>query len=566
MIGHVIGARNFEHVRRRVAEILDEELENQSIIGYDEDLEVAVYEERITPINYEEKRVVNVRLNSNEFDNFFQLNKDGTISIAIDVYCTYAGDGSLSMKKLQKIIGVIDAILSDSRYKTLGFAKPSISRVQITGFQISDERVQHDSTNTCLGRVNLEVRTQETVDAIQPILLDGYFTRVLISDSNEGFVYENPPCAPGTLRIINSENVIISVEIIDSGASETYELPDTPVLVVDQDDNELGNGSVASVTGGTIQVQIDPTPCAPVTYNVEYANGDPIESGSEPSGGHIEVIVPNPVCAPATFELNGIEVGTAASGGSLDFPVKNTANTQVGSLVSGEFIVPNATIQLTTPSGVLQTVSGASGTTTSQTLRTIGRMPYKTGSSGASTPPVSGVDGLTQRGRNFLTLDYNNAWGNPNRFTWNNGTQTYPNGVTAEGNGYAVDNSTWDKDGKILLIAYVTTTRSYANQATTALGVTIDGLSGWQMINAEELSEITTGNAIANKQINIPPFNIPEGTVIISSTEYVANNVQCLALLSGGVEGAVSKAGLRNTFFVRVATLTIDEFGNVTIS
>lgn len=372
--------------------------------------------------------------------------------------------------------------------------------------------------------------------------------------------FEGNDCEP--VLIVNSNQTFVF-----SAASGTIvELPDTPVLVVDQDDNELGNGSVASVTGGTIQVQIDPTPCAPVTYNVEYANGDPIESGSEPSGGNIEVIVPNPVCAPATFELNGIEVGTAASGGSLDFPVKNTANTQVGSLVSGEFIVPNATIQLTTPSGVLQTVSGASGTTTSQTLRTIGRMPYKTGSSGASTPPVSGVDGLTQRGRNFLTLDYNNAWGNPNRFTWNNGTQTYPNGVTAEGNGYAVDNATWDKDGKILLIAYVTTTRTYANQATTALGVTIDGLSGWEMISSEELSEISTGNAVASKQINFAPFNIPEGTLITTSTEYIGNNTQCLALVSGGVEGAISKAGLRNTFFVRVSTLTIDSLGNVTIS
>ena len=329
MIGHVIGTRNFEHVRRRVAEILDEELENQAIIGYDEDLEIAVYEERITPINYEEKRVVNVRLNSNEFDNFFQLNKDGTISIAVDVYCTYAGDGSLSMKKLQKIIGVIDAILSDSRYKTLGFAKPSISRVQVTGFQISDERVQHDSTNTCLGRVNLEVRVQEQVAAIQPVLLDGYTTRVLISDSNEGYVYENPPCAPGALQIINSDNIVITVEIVNSGASDTYQLDDTPVLVTDLGGNPLGSADLPSVTGGTIQVDVTPTPCLDASYTVEYANGDPIESGTIPSGESETIVVPNcpapEPCLDSSYSLTldgtPVDSGTIPSGDNANIPI-----------------------------------------------------------------------------------------------------------------------------------------------------------------------------------------------------------------------------------------------------
>jgi hypothetical protein len=73
-----------------------------------------------------------------------------------------------------------------------------------------------------------------------------------------------------------------------------------------------------------VPVSIAPIPppvCAPVTYNVEYANGDPIESGSEPSGGNIEVIVPNPVCAPASFTLVNtdatvLDSGTIASGGS----------------------------------------------------------------------------------------------------------------------------------------------------------------------------------------------------------------------------------------------------------
>jgi len=261
-IPHVIQTRNFEHVRRRVAEILQIELNNQSAIGYDDDLDLTVWEERITPISHAEKRVVNVRLNSDEFDNFFQLNKDGTISIAVDVYATYAGDGSLSMKKLQKILGVIDAILSDSRYKFLGFETPIISRAQVTSIEIADQRVQHDATNTCVGRVNFMVRVQETVEPVTPTLLDGYETTVLISDSNSGYLFENPEaCLPGTVQIINSANQVIDVVIVASGQNEPYNLPDTPVLVTDQEGNPLANENLPSVAGGTIEVSITPIPC-----------------------------------------------------------------------------------------------------------------------------------------------------------------------------------------------------------------------------------------------------------------------------------------------------------------
>ena len=73
-----------------------------------------------------------------------------------------------------------------------------------------------------------------------------------------------------------------------------------------------------------VPVNVTPSPpppsCEPVTYNVEYADGTPIESGSEPSGGSIEVIVPNP--APVTWSLidtddNVLDSGSEPAGGTL---------------------------------------------------------------------------------------------------------------------------------------------------------------------------------------------------------------------------------------------------------
>jgi hypothetical protein len=448
--------------------------------------------------------------------------------------CSYLSDGAINpnLTQMQLVVIVCDKTfkgfenLNDTESDTLTVARHlynvikqsprwnALLRVNSSTFTKFYENTSDEVAGVIL-TMNIDLKQSRSLCDLpldnydfEGTFVDDGCDPVLIVNSNQSFSFNAPS---GTI----------------------VELGDTPVLVVDQDGNPLANESLPSVTGGTIEVNVTP-----------------------------------PTCDPATFEINGVEVATIPSGETDSIQVLQ-GGLEVGSLVGDNWVVPvcaPATIQLTSPSGVLQTVTGASGSTTSQTLRTIGRMPYRTGSSGASTPPVAGVDGLTQRGRNFLTLDYNNAWGNTNRFTWKNGTQVYPNGVTAEGNGYAVDNSTWDRNGKVLLIAYVTTTRTFANQATTALATTIDGLSGWEMINAEELSEITTGNSVANKQVNYAPFNIPEGTIIITSTEALNNNTQCLTLTTSGVEGSISKAGLRHTFFVRLATLTIDSLGNVTIS
>jgi len=130
-----------------------------------------------------------------------------------------------------------------------------------------------------------------------------------------------------------------------------------------------------------VPVSIEPVPpvvCAPANYVVEYANGDPIESGTIPSGGSVTVVVPNPiVCqdvvwtlfdtdgnvldsgtepaggtltivAPdATFDINGVQVATILSGGSDSIEVRRASgSTQVGSLQGQHWRVANTTVQL----------------------------------------------------------------------------------------------------------------------------------------------------------------------------------------------------------------------------
>jgi hypothetical protein len=130
-----------------------------------------------------------------------------------------------------------------------------------------------------------------------------------------------------------------------------------------------------------VPVSIEPIPpptCEDASYIVEYANGDPIESGTIPSGGSVTVVVPNPiVCqdvvwtlfdtdgnvldsgtepaggtltivAPdATFDINGVQVATILSGGSDSIEVRRASgSTQVGSLQGQHWRVANTTVQL----------------------------------------------------------------------------------------------------------------------------------------------------------------------------------------------------------------------------
>lgn len=160
--------------------------------------------------------------------------------------------------------------------------------------------------------------------------------------------------------------------------------------------------------------------CAPVTYTITRDN-QPFDSGSIASGGDLVVNVPS-LCAPATFNLNGVEVGTAASGGELNILVKNTANTQVGSLISGEFIVPDATANIQLLGVTQQTVSIPSGASSNiQALPNVPEFgPRKSGQTLISLPndATNNLLGMGQDWWNLRPTPNNiNCFGNYKRFT-----------------------------------------------------------------------------------------------------------------------------------------------------
>ena len=121
---------------------------------------------------------------------------------------------------------------------------------------------------------------------------------------------------------------------------------------------------------------------------------------------------------------------------------------------------------------------------------------------GANTSYATGDDGDLQRGRgvDFFTLDFNNGFGNTNRFTDDTGNQTYTSLVV-------VDWSTWNQVNSTVL-AYFKTPLNAFTQTTQLSGqpYTRNSLSSWYVCNLTELNNIRNWSVYRNP-FNYSPFN-----------------------------------------------------------
>ena len=179
-----------------------------------------------------------------------------------------------------------------------------------------------------------------------------------------------------------------------------------------------------------------------------------------------------------------------------------------------------------------------------------GRMPLKTWQ---TTPQGSGTDGDLEQGYgvSLLVLPYNNPFGNTNRFTAPNGSQTYTDAI-------ACDWLSWnDSTNTVLMVHFgsgagqvISTNRSLADGITYINTLSVGGYSGWNMINKNQL-EFITENETSLNNLNYAPFNI--GALNIqTNTAYSATN-RVVRSTSGGVSLTTAIA---RTLAVRIGTVS----------
>lgn len=198
-IGHIITPQAFEFIRDRVANILQDELDNQFLLSYDPSLDIGVEIERNTPFDESDLPAINVSVDAGTWANKHQGCTTGTYQINIDTVTSgsaspgKSGD-SVSAIKGHRIAGLVRCILEDPQYKTLGYStvppnKPFVVRVYCSDIKFGNSGAA-DANNQVTSRVVLTVEAIETADLIIPNLIEGYDTVVKMDNTSQGYFYQ----------------------------------------------------------------------------------------------------------------------------------------------------------------------------------------------------------------------------------------------------------------------------------------------------------------------------------------------------------------------------------------
>jgi len=323
IIPAAIPTQSFELIRNRIAEILVQELPAQATFLADTKINATVYVERYVSFDLTELPAVNVSLNRGLYAEQTQKSTDGTYTYNIDCHTsaksTSAGarGDSLSMFQLQKLLGVCRGILEDTRYNTLGFARPFIESSKITTIDIGNA-TEGDATSSVMGRLTLVVRANEQKGVVTPELIAGYDTQVKLGLTEKGYIFtgDNIPVPPVT----GAEISVNDTFYIDAQAGQDYNIP-----VIDSAGDEVG-----TVTPST-NVTIDDS-----VITLKDTGGNVLDTVNVLATQSEDVIAPD-----ATIEINGALFDTATSGGNLDIPVISEGANPVGSKVGTDYVIGN---------------------------------------------------------------------------------------------------------------------------------------------------------------------------------------------------------------------------------
>jgi hypothetical protein len=171
---------------------------------------------------------------------------------------------------------------------------------------------------------------------------------------------------------------------------------------------------------------------------------------------------------------------------------------------------------------------------------------------GQATSFATGDDGNLQAGRdvNFFTLTTNNPFGNTNKFTAIDGSQTYANNII-------IDWSTYESN---TVLGYyrgsIATGRTWDDALTWAAGLNIAGYTNWRLTNIKEFLNLAN-YAFGGSVFIYAPINLVTNSFWTSTT--VTNNSGNAYSISGSlaaVSASSGKTSLNRTLACRNFTVT----------
>lgn len=218
-----IGLNAFEIIRRRLGEILADELPEQSTLNRLPELNATVFVERSVPFNAVEFPAVNVKLADGEYvmDTLYNQNADYTYHVDVHASAPSSTDGRgdlIAMEKAHRLAGVIRSIIMHPKYYSLGFEQGFIAHRSVRRIQsIPDEAKDSDSVAIC--RLEVAVKTDEYTELQVPPLIAGYDTEIVIADSDVGYVFMSPE------TVLNQ---VLSIEPIQTNGNVILNLSGNP--------------------------------------------------------------------------------------------------------------------------------------------------------------------------------------------------------------------------------------------------------------------------------------------------------------------------------------------------
>jgi hypothetical protein len=249
LIPQKIETQAFELIRNRIGEIIADELYQQAAINYTDDLDATVWVERFVPFQFSEIRhgAINVTYDGTNYDAETQQSATGICNFSIDFYMAAKSgpDSDGDKRSRARQVGVVRAILMDSRYKTLAFATPFIWNRRVVDIKVGDPVNAQDGTSSIMARIMFAVKVSENVDLVSVRTIDSYVTQAVLNDTDLGYLYGELP-APDVEPVCPGVSILInSVDFADVNSGATFN-----ITLIDTD----GNPVAATVSGNNIIV------------------------------------------------------------------------------------------------------------------------------------------------------------------------------------------------------------------------------------------------------------------------------------------------------------------------
>jgi hypothetical protein len=194
MLSNAISSQRFELIRDAIGRVLTVELANQKTLQGEEGTDVSIYLERACPVDKEELPLINIVYADTEFtEEPTFMTSLGDNKYLIECYAnsetdpTDDGDKKAAVK-LAKIMGMIRAILMDSRNLYLDFSEKFIQTRRVKSITRTQPRIA-DALNTISGTIEVHYLAEEVTEVETGTLEACLETTVKLSDTDKGYKY-----------------------------------------------------------------------------------------------------------------------------------------------------------------------------------------------------------------------------------------------------------------------------------------------------------------------------------------------------------------------------------------